>query len=96
MFWEDKAKQRTAARWVVSVFTACVLIYLGVGNLTVVTGSVSWAMGLVQPLLLGAANCRKPIFIVALQNQHNTVAVTDSRTAKHICHLIAVFFYICK
>ncbi|MBQ7859504.1 MAG: AI-2E family transporter [Faecalibacterium sp.] len=55
MFWEDKAKQRTAARWVVSVFTACVLIYLGVGNLTVVTGAVSWAMGLVQPLLLGAA-----------------------------------------
>ena len=55
MVWEDKAKQRTAARWVVSVFTACVLIYLGVGNLTVVTGAVSWAMGLVQPLLLGAA-----------------------------------------
>ena len=42
------------------------------------------------------SNCRKPIFIVPFQNQHNAVAVTDSRILKYIRHLVAVFLYICK
>ena len=34
-------------------------------------------------------HCRKPVFIVALQDQHHPVPAADSRRLKHIRHLIA-------
>lgn len=55
MFWEDQAKQRAAARWVISVFAVCILLYLCAGNLGAVGAALSWALGVAQPLLLGAA-----------------------------------------
>ena len=41
-------------------------------------------------------HCSKPVFVVPLQDQHNTISVAYSCTLKHIRHLIAVLFYICK
>lgn len=55
MFWEDKAKQRAAARWVVSVFAVCIALYLCAGNLSVVAGVVRWMFEVLRPLLLGFA-----------------------------------------
>ena len=42
------------------------------------------------------SNCRKPVFIVAFEYQHHTVAAADAGVSEHICHLVAVFFNIRK
>lgn len=55
MFWEDPSRRRVAARWVISVFSFCMALYLCAGNLAVVVGVLRWLADAARPLLLGAA-----------------------------------------
>ena len=55
MFWNDKETRKNAARWVISVFAACIAIYLCAGNLSLLAGVVRGGVQVLQPLLLGFA-----------------------------------------
>ena len=55
MFWEDKKKQRAAARWIIGVFAVCIAIYYCAGNLSTVAGLIRWEFEVLRPLLLGFA-----------------------------------------
>lgn len=46
-------QRKKLAKWLIGVVTACILIFLGIQNLGVVAGAVSWVMGLIMPLILG-------------------------------------------
>ena len=48
-------KKKKLALWIIGVVAVCILIFLGVQNIDVVMGSVSWCMGLISPLILGFA-----------------------------------------
>lgn len=52
-FTPEKKKKLT--RWLIGIATACILIFLGVQNIDVVAGAVSWVAGLIMPLILGCA-----------------------------------------
>ena len=44
---------KSNAKWIIGVVTVCILIYLTVANLGVVSMVVSWIMGLFTPLIIG-------------------------------------------
>ena len=48
-------KKKKLSRWLIGIATACILIFLGVQNIDVVAGAVSWVTGLIMPLILGFA-----------------------------------------
>ena len=52
-FTPEKKKKLT--RWLIGIATACILIFLGVQNIDVIAGAVSWVTGLIMPLILGFA-----------------------------------------
>lgn len=54
MFWDDEKKRRQAARWIIQVVAACLLIYLGISNINLVAGAIHWLGSLVWPVTLGA------------------------------------------
>lgn len=53
LFSGNTAKEKKAAKWIIQVVTVCLLIYLGIRHIDVVTGAVSWLINLFQPLLIG-------------------------------------------
>lgn len=48
-------KRKKLSKWLIGIATACILIFLGVQNMNVVAGAVSWVAGLIMPLILGCA-----------------------------------------
>lgn len=48
-------KRKKLSKWLIGIATACILIFLGVQNIDVVAGAVSWVAGLIMPLILGFA-----------------------------------------
>lgn len=44
---------KNLSKWLIGTATVCILIYLGVKNMNVVAGAVSWVAGLLSPLILG-------------------------------------------
>ena len=48
-------RKKKLALWIIGVAAACILIFLGVQNMSVVAGAVSWVAGLIMPLILGCA-----------------------------------------
>lgn len=52
--FDDKKRCRQAARWIVSVVTVCILIYLGLRHIGTLAKTIGWLAGLVKPLLIGA------------------------------------------
>ncbi len=53
MFFNNKEYRRLLAKWIISVIAICILIYLGVQNLSALGGSVSWLIALLRPILIG-------------------------------------------
>jgi len=51
--FDDLEKSRKAAKWVVGVVSACILVYLGLRHIGLVAGAVGWLVNLLKPLLLG-------------------------------------------
>lgn len=51
----SQINKKKAAIWIISVFTACSLIFLGVQNISSVMGAVSWVFKLISPIILGFA-----------------------------------------
>lgn len=54
MEFTPEARKKTA-KWIIGIAAVCILIYLGVRNIGVVAGAVSWAGELIMPLILGFA-----------------------------------------
>lgn len=52
-FTTDKKKKLTL--WIIGIASACILIFLGVQNISVVSKAVTWCFNLVSPLILGFA-----------------------------------------
>lgn len=50
---ENKEKRRELAKWIIGVFTACILIYLGIRHIDAVASAIVWLVDLVKPLLMG-------------------------------------------
>lgn len=49
----SKEQIKKLSKWLIGIATICILIYLGVQNINVVAGAVSWATSLISPLILG-------------------------------------------
>lgn len=52
--FDDSEKSRKAAKWVIGVVSACILVYLGIRHIGTVAEAVGWLVNLLKPLLLGA------------------------------------------
>ena len=52
--FDDLEKSRKAAKWVIGVVSACILVYLGIRHIGTVAEAVGWLVNLLNPLLLGA------------------------------------------
>ena len=46
-------KRKVLSKWLIGIAAACILIFLGVQNIGIVAGAVSWVLGLILPLILG-------------------------------------------
>ncbi|MBE6932472.1 MAG: AI-2E family transporter [Ruminococcaceae bacterium] len=51
----DPENRKKLTKWLIGIIAACILIFLGVQNVNVIAKAVSWAVGLIMPLLLGFA-----------------------------------------
>lgn len=51
--FHDAENRRELAKWVISVITACILIYLGFRHIASIAAAISWLVDLVHPLLVG-------------------------------------------
>lgn len=51
----DPQNQKKLSKWLIGIVAACILIFLGVQNINVIAKALSWAVGLIMPLLLGLA-----------------------------------------
>ena len=47
--------RKKLTRWLIGLATACILIFLGVQNITAVAGAFKWLLGISMPLLVGWA-----------------------------------------
>lgn len=54
MLIENKEKRKIISKWLIGIFTACILIYLGAGHMNIIANAISWLVNLVFPLLLGS------------------------------------------
>jgi len=52
--FNDLETRRKAAKWVIGVVSACILVYLGIRHIGTVAGAVGWLTNLFKPLLVGA------------------------------------------
>lgn len=54
MLIENKDKRKLISKWLVGIFTACILIYLGAGHMSTIGKALAWLFNLVFPLFLGS------------------------------------------
>lgn len=54
MFLDDKHQAKKIAKWIIGVFTICILIFLGIRHIDHVAGAVVWLKNLMKPLWIGA------------------------------------------
>lgn len=54
MIIENKDKRKLISKWLVGIFTACILIYLGAGHMSTIGKALAWLFNLVFPLFLGS------------------------------------------
>lgn len=48
-------KVRRLSKWIISIATACILIFIGVQSIGSITAAISWIATLIRPLILGFA-----------------------------------------
>ena len=48
-------KKKKLSKWIIGIAAACIVIFLGLQNIDIVAGAVSWVAGLIMPLILGFA-----------------------------------------
>ncbi|MBQ2776406.1 MAG: AI-2E family transporter [Peptococcaceae bacterium] len=53
MVFEDKEKMRTVSKWIIGIFTICVLIYLSLRHIGNITAVLFQFCTLIKPLLIG-------------------------------------------
>ena len=53
MVFGGSKRENQAAKWIIQVVTACILVYLGIRHMDVVAGAITWLINLFKPLLLG-------------------------------------------
>ena len=53
MFLDDKHQAKKIAKWIIGVFTICILIFLGIRHIDQVAGAVVWLKDLTKPLWIG-------------------------------------------
>ena len=53
MLIENKEKRKLISKWLIGIFTICILIFLSVGHINVIANSLSWLFNLFFPLILG-------------------------------------------
>jgi len=54
MLIENKEKRKLISKWLVGIFTVCILIYLSAGHMSTIGKALSWLFHLVFPLFLGS------------------------------------------
>jgi predicted PurR-regulated permease PerM len=47
--------KRKLTKWLIGIGAACILIFLGVQNISAVAKALSWCLGIVMPLIIGCA-----------------------------------------
>ena len=53
MFFEEERHRRIISRWIISIVSACVLIYLGVRHISQLASAVRYVFSLIAPLCIG-------------------------------------------
>ncbi|MDO4556123.1 MAG: AI-2E family transporter, partial [Lachnospiraceae bacterium] len=54
MFIDNKENRKLVSRWIVGIFTACIIIYLGAGHMNTIGKAFLWLFNLLFPLFLGS------------------------------------------
>lgn len=54
MLLENKEKRKLISKWLIGIFTVCILIYLAAGHMSTIGIALSWLFNLVFPLFLGS------------------------------------------
>lgn len=50
---ENTEKRHQLAKWLISIITICILIYLGIRHINQLAVAVTWLKELMNPLLIG-------------------------------------------
>lgn len=53
MFFDNKEYRKLLAKWMISVVSVCIFLYLGVRNIAAIGAGVSWLTALLRPILIG-------------------------------------------
>lgn len=51
--FDTSEKRREISKWLISLITCCILIYLGFRHIGSIADAISWIVGLIKPLLIG-------------------------------------------
>ena len=76
-------RKKKITLWIISVAAACILIFLGVQNISAVADAVGWCFSLVSSLLVGVAFAlviNVPMSFLALTAVLNEKASISART----------------
>ena len=55
MLIENKEKRKLISKWLIGIFTVCILIFLSVGHINIIAEALTWLFDLFFPLILGCA-----------------------------------------
>ena len=53
MLLENKEKRKLLSKWLIGIFTVCILIYLCAGHMNIIANALTWLYQLFSPLILG-------------------------------------------
>lgn len=54
MMIENKEKRKLISKWLIGIFTVCVLIFLSMGHINIIAQALTWLFNLLFPLILGS------------------------------------------
>ena len=55
MLIENKEKRKLISKWLIGIFTICILIFLSMGHINIIAKALTWLFNLFFPLILGCA-----------------------------------------
>lgn len=92
--FETPEKRRKISKWLIQIFSCCVMIYLGLRHINSITGTVSWLLELVKPLLIGiilALIFNVPMSFIEARLQSKSKLTKALRPVSIILSLLLVF-----
>ncbi len=90
-------RRKKLSKWIIATVAACILIFLGVQNIRLLAGALSWLVGLVMPLLVGlgfALIVNVPMRFFETHLWPRTTKMTVIRLRQPVAYLISVLLIL--